>query len=62
MYSMYSNQVWTLVDLPANIKPIGCKWVYNRKKGPDGRGEIFKAGLVMKGYTQKDGINYEETF
>ena len=25
MESMYSNQVWTLVDLPANIRPIGCK-------------------------------------
>lgn len=31
MESMYSNQVWTLVDLPANVKPIGCKWVDKRK-------------------------------
>ena len=62
MESMYSNQVWTLVDLPANIKPIGCKWVYKRKRGPDGRVETFKARLVAKGYTQKEDIDYEETF
>ena len=28
MDSMYTNQVWTLVDLPEGIKPIGCKWVF----------------------------------
>ena len=50
------------MDLPANIKPIGCKWVYKRKRGLDGRVETFKARLVSKGYTQKEGIDYEETF
>ena len=30
--SMDSNQVWDLVEAPANIKPIGCKWVYKRKR------------------------------
>ena len=59
---MYSNQVWTLMDLPGNIKPIRCKWVYKRKRGPDGRVETFKARLVAKWYTQKEGIDYEETF
>ena len=33
--SMDSNQVWDLVEVPANIKPIGCKWVYKRKIGSD---------------------------
>ena len=50
------------MDLPVNIKPIGCKWVYKRKRGPDGRVETFKARLVAKGYAQKEGIDYEETF
>ena len=48
---MYFNQVWDLVKAPNDIKPIGCKWVYKRKRGIDGNFETFKARLVAKGYT-----------
>ena len=60
--SMYSNQVWDLVKAPNSIKPVGCKLVYKRKRGVNGKVETFKARLVVKGYTQKEGIDYEETF
>ena len=40
---MYSNQVWELVDLPKGVKPIGCKWIYKRKRGADGIMETYKA-------------------
>jgi hypothetical protein len=59
---MYSNNVWSLVKAPNNIKPIGCKWVYKRKIGVDGKVETFNARLVAKGFTQKEGIYYEEIF
>ena len=59
---MYSNQVWNLVEAPDGVKPIGCKWVYKRKRGIDRKVETFKARLVEKGYTQKEGFDYEETF
>ena len=55
MESMDSNQVWELVEPPANIKPISCKWVYKRKIGPNRKVETFKAMKVAKGFTQKKG-------
>ena len=62
MESMGSNSVWSLIEVPKGVKPIGCKWIYKRKRGPDGKVETFKARLVEKGYTQKEGIDYDETF
>ena len=49
--SMYSNQVWDLMEPPKGIKPIGCKWIYKKKRGVDGKVETFKARLVAKGFT-----------
>ena len=58
MESMYSNSVWELVDLPDGVKPIGCKWIYKRKRGVDRKVETFKVRLVAKGYTQKGGDRF----
>ncbi|KAL0416235.1 UNVERIFIED_CONTAM: hypothetical protein Slati_3455400 [Sesamum latifolium] len=60
MDSMGSNQVWTLVDPPEGVKPVGCKWVFKRKLGADGEVTAFKVRLVEKGYTQRPGVNFEE--
>ncbi|GJW67431.1 putative ribonuclease H-like domain-containing protein [Tanacetum coccineum] len=57
-----SQKVWTLVDLPYGKRAIGTKWVYRNKK--DERGIMIrnKARLVAQGYTQEEGIYYDEVF
>jgi hypothetical protein len=42
-------------------EPIGCKWIYKRKTNPDGSTGC-KARLVIKGYEQKEAIDYDETY
>ncbi|KAK9020229.1 hypothetical protein V6N11_054719 [Hibiscus sabdariffa] len=62
MDSMSDNQVWTLVEPPEGIKPIGCKWVFKKKTDMDGNVQTYKGRLVAKGYRQIHGIDYDETF
>ena len=50
MESMKVNDVWTLVDPPEGVRPIGCKWVFKRKRGTDGKVKTYKARLVAKEY------------
>ncbi|GJV40888.1 putative ribonuclease H-like domain-containing protein [Tanacetum coccineum] len=56
------QEVWTLVDLPNGKMAIGTKWVFRNKK--DERGIMIrnKVGLVAQGYTQEEGIDYDEVF
>ena len=50
---MYTNQAWTLVDVPKGVIPIGCMWVFKEKIGVDGQVETYKARLVAKGFKQR---------
>ncbi|GJR16305.1 putative ribonuclease H-like domain-containing protein [Tanacetum coccineum] len=56
------QEVWTLVDLPYRKRAIDTKWVFRNKK--DERGIVIrnKARLVAQGYTQEEGIDYNEVF
>ncbi|GJX59971.1 putative ribonuclease H-like domain-containing protein [Tanacetum coccineum] len=56
----HAMKVWTLVNLPNDKRAIGIKWVFRNKK--DERGIVVrnKARLVAQGYTQEEGIDYDE--
>ncbi|GJV67046.1 retrovirus-related pol polyprotein from transposon TNT 1-94 [Tanacetum coccineum] len=58
----YKNKVWTLVPLPYGKIVIGSKWVFRNKKDKHGTTTKNKARLVAQGYSQEEGIDYDETF
>ncbi|KAK4394612.1 Retrovirus-related Pol polyprotein from transposon TNT 1-94 [Sesamum angolense] len=62
MDSIVSNGTWVLVDLPPGCTTIGCKWIFKKKLKPNGSIDKFKAKLVAKGFKQKEGIEYFDTY
>lgn len=64
MQSFAENDAWDLVDSPnpcSGMSVVQCKWVF-KKKCDSENGLSFRARLVAKGFTQKAGIDYDETF
>jgi hypothetical protein len=56
------NHTWKLTELLAGRQAIGLKWIFKVKKDEDGVVVRHKARLVVKGYSQQQGVNYEEVF
>ena len=56
------NKVWTLVPRPNNRSIVGTKWVFGNKTDSDCIITRNKARLVAIGYSQQEGIDYDETF
>ena len=61
MHSLKENNTFTLTNLPEGKKAVGGRWVYAIKTDVDGS-EKYKARYVARGYSQKMGVDYEETF
>jgi hypothetical protein len=62
MDSIEENGTWSLIDLPPGHKPIGVKWVFKVKRDEHGAVSKHKARLVVKGYAQRHGIDYDDVF
>lgn len=60
--ALIENDTWELADLPAGRKAIDCKWVFKVKRNAVGTIMRHKARLVVKGYSQVKGIDYDETY
>jgi len=62
LYQFERNKVWHLVPQPEDRIIIGTKWVFRNKLDELGTVTRNKARLVVQGYNQEEGIDYEETF
>ena len=56
------NDVWDVVPRPDGKSVVTSKWIYKIKHAADGSIEKYKARFVARGFSQKEGIDYEETF
>ena len=56
------NEVWELVPRPEGTNIIGTKWIYKNKSDEKGVITRNKARLVAQGYTQVEGVDFDETF
>lgn len=62
MNALRKNGTREVIDLLREKKIVGCKWMFIVKCKADGSIERYKARLVVKGFTQTYGIDYQETF
>lgn len=60
--ALEDNDKWTIQELPARKRSIGCKWVYKIKSKVDEGIERYNACLVAKGFTKIQDIDFHETF
>ena len=51
-----------IIRTPHDIKLVGYKWVFVRKRNEKGEVVRYKARLVAQGFSQRPGIDYEETY
>ncbi|PHT34645.1 ABC transporter C family member 5 [Capsicum baccatum] len=60
--SILSNHTWVLVDFPPVNKPLSSKWIFKRKMKAEGINDKYKTRLVVKGFKQKEDLDYFDTY
>ena len=60
--SLQNHSTWELVDLPEGANLVGCIWVFKTKRKSDGSIDRYKARLVAQGYSQEEGVDFDEVF
>ena len=60
--SIVRNNAWEIVPRLVDKSMVGSRWIYKVKKVVDGSVEKYKARFVAQGFSQIEGIDYEETF
>ena len=60
--SIMKNDVWDVFPCPEGKSVVTSKWIYKIKHAANGSIEKYKARFVTQGFSQKEGIDYEETF
>ena len=60
--SIINIDVWEIVPRPKQKSVVSSKWIFKTKHSTDGSIEKYKAIFIARGFSQKEGIDYEETF
>ena len=60
--SIMKNDVWDVVPRPKDKSLVTSKWLYKIKHEADGSAEKFKARFVARGFSQNEGVDYDEIF
>ena len=61
-HSIMKNDVWEIVSRPEGKSVVTSRWLYKLKHAADGSVEKYKARFVVRGFSQVEGVNYDETF
>eukprot|EP00253_Pinus_taeda_P013269 PITA_13269 len=61
-YRVYLNSAWEIVPRPEGKLVVGSRWIYKVKQAADRSVEMYKARFVARGFSQIEGIDYEDTF
>ena len=59
---LIKNVTWKLMDPPYGIEPIGSKWLFKNKHRSYASLENHRERIIVKGFAQKEGVDYEDTF